>query len=609
VRTSKGSKIAALGLGLALVAAACSSDTKSSPGTTAGGTTTTAAAASTSTTQGGTTTVAAAQGGTITYAAEQEYTSYNNSAADQGLVANTLVLNLLQPGPYVQQPDLTFKLFTDIATSVDVTSQSPQTVVYKLNPAAVWSDGVAIDCKDFYLSWISQNGKATKKNPDYKKPGQKDKDGNEITATLPVFNPAGTTGYENIKSVTCSDNNKTVTTVYDTPYVDYQGLFGSLLPAHIIESNTGVADITKATDAELVKVGDFWNTKFVGFDPKIDVSGSWYVIDSFKPGETLVLKKNPKYWGKPGNADEIVFRQVPDATQQPSALENGDVQVISPQPNPDLLKQLQALSGVTTKTYAGVTFEHYDFNQANPFLKDLKVRQAFAKCIDRQQIVDTLVKPLNPDAVVLNNRMYIPQQPDYKDTSGGGYAKADIAASKALLTSAGFTFGADGIATKGGKKLTLRLGRRDPNTRRQSTNELTIASCKKAGFDLKDDADAKFNSNRLPASDYDIALFAWQNTGLLSSNTSLYVPGGGQNWNNYNNPKIKDLMAQANKEFDAAKRADLMNQVDTILWDDMATLPLFQFTDAIANSDKVSGVVYHGALGVTWNGNDWAVKS
>jgi peptide/nickel transport system substrate-binding protein len=609
VRTSKGSKIAALGLGLALVAAACSSDSKGGTGTTAAPGTTGAPGTTVApgTTTPGTTTAPVA-GGTITYAAEQEYTSYNNGAADQGLVANLLVLNMVQPGPFIQQPDLTLKVFNDIATSVELTSQDPQVVTYKLNPAAVWSDGAPLDCKDFYLAWVANNGKAEKKNPDYTKPSQVDKDGNPITEMLPVFNTASTTGYENISKLECSADNKTVTTTYDTPYVDYQGLFGGMLPAHVIEKNTGVADITKATADELVKVGDFWNTKFVGFDPAIDVSGAWYVIDSFTPGETLVLKKNPKYWGKPGNADEIIFRQVPDATQQPAALENGDVQVISPQPNADLLKQLQAISGVSTEVNSGTTFEHYDFNMANEFLKDLKVRQAFALCIDRQQIVDTLVKTLNDKAEVLNNRIYIPQQPDYKDNSGD-YGKKDIAKSKQLLTDAGFTFGADGIATKGGKKLTLRLGRRDPNARRQSTNELTIASCKEAGFDLKDDAAENFNAERLPASDYDIALFAWQNTGLLSSNTSLYVPGGGQNWNNYNNPKAKELMDAANKEFDAAKRADLMNQVDQLLWTDMVTLPLFQFQEAVAHTDTVTGVVYHGALGVTWNANDWAVKS
>ena len=57
----------------------------------------------------------------------------------------------------------------------------------------------------------------------------------------------------------------------------------------------------------------------------------------------------------------------------------------------DLLAQLQAITGVTTEVDQGVTFEHYDFNQANEFLADPNVRKAFALCIDRQEIVDTLI--------------------------------------------------------------------------------------------------------------------------------------------------------------------------------------------------------------------------
>ena len=333
------------------------------------------------------------------------------------------------------------------------------------------------------------------------------------------------------------------------------------------------------------------------------------VVNESAPGAAIdLLKRNEAYYGTPGTVDEIVFRLVADAAEQPAALENGDVQVISPQPNPDLLAQLQALTGVTTSVEQGVTFEHYDFNQANKFLADVNVRKAFALCIDRQEIVDTLVAPLNPDATVLNNRMYIPSSPDYADNSGD-YGTRDIEAAKALLTESGFTFNADGIAEKDGETLTLRLGRRDPNPRRQSTNELTAASCKEAGFDLVDDAAEDFNAVRLPASDYDIALFAWVATAALSSNTSLYVAGGGQNWNGYNNPEIQTLFDQANVEFDAAKRADLMNQIDKIMWDDMATLPLFQFQELVSASDLVTGVVYNGPLGVTWNANEWAVTA
>ncbi len=555
-----------------------------------------------------TTPPAAPQGGSITYASEQEYTSYNNATADQVLFANTLVLNMVQPGPYISMPDLTLQVWTDMMDSVELTSTDPQVVTYKIKPAAVWEDGAPIDCSDFYLAWISQNGTLTKPNPDYTGPSVLDTNGEAVPETLPVYNAAGTTGYEDISKVECSDDNKTVTTTYSKPYVDYQGLFGGLIPAHAVAAKAGVADVMTQDPAEQAKLGDVWSNGFLGFDPTLALSGSWYKIDSFTPGETLVLKRNDKFFGKPGAADEIIFRLVADAAQQPAALANGDVQVISPQPNPDLLKQLQEISDATASVEQGPTFEHYDFNQANEFLKDPAVRHAFAHCVDRQQIVDTLVKPLNPDATVLENRMYIPAQPQYKDTSNG-QGTFDIEAAKKLLTDAGFTFGADGIAEKDGKKLTLRLGRRDPNPRRQSTNELTIASCKAAGFDLKDDAANDFNSVRLPASDYDIALFAWVATPFQSSSTSIYVTGGGQNWNNYDNPKIKELFDQANVEFDATKRADLMNQIDATLWDDMATLPLFQFQDLVAHNNAIGNVKYNGPLGVTWNANEWTVAA
>ncbi len=611
MRTNKRSKYAALVVGIALIAGACSDDSDS--------TTTTAATEETGggeTTVAGDTTVpdtepAPAGGGTVTYAAEQEYTSYNNATADTTLFANTLVLNTTLPGPFISNPDLTFTLWGDLMASAEVTSEDPQVVEYVVQPEAVWSDGDPIDCDDFYLAWMSGNGKLNKPNPDYTGPGQVDADGAEVPETLPVFNVASTTGYEDISSVECSEDGKTITTTYDTVFADWQVLFGGLLPAHIVEANSGVEDIMavdmEATSPDAEAVGDFWSTGFVGFDPAIAVSGSWFTIDSFTPGQNLILKRNEAFWGTPANLDEIVFLQVPDATQQPAALENGDVQVISPQPNADLVAQLEGIAGITTSIEQGVTFEHYDFNQANVHLADPNVRKAFALCLDREEIVSTLVAPINPDATVLNNRIYIPSSPDYVDGSAE-YAR-DVDAAKALLEESGYVMGDDGVYAKDGNRLSLRLGRRDPNPRRQSTNELAAEQCAEAGFELTDDPAEDMLSVRLPASDYDVILFAWVATAALSSNTSIYVPGGGQNFNNYSNPEIQTLFDQANAEFDPAVRADLMNQIDAILWEDMATLPLFQFQEMVAYSDTVSNVIFNGPLGVTWNANEWALTA
>jgi peptide/nickel transport system substrate-binding protein len=389
-------------------------------------------------------------------------------------------------------------------------------------------------------------------------------------------------------------------------------MFGGLLPAHVVEQGAGVDDLTavNATEAsaESKALGDFWNTGFIEFDPAVAVSGAWYVIDSFTPGQDLILKRNENYYGTPGTVDQIVFLQVPDATQQPAALENGDVQVISPQPNPDLVAQLQAVAGVTTTLHQGVTFEHYDFNQANVHLAKLEVRQALANCIDREEIVATLVAPVNPDATVLNNRMYIPDSPDYVDGSNG--LTRDVDAAKALLEAAGYVMGDDGVyAHPTDGRLSLRLGRRDPNPRRQSNNELFSEQCAEAGVELVDDPAEDFNAVRLPAADYDIALFAWVATPLLSSNTSIYVPGGGQNWNSINIPEVQTLFDQANAELDPVVRADLMNQIDALLWENMATLPLFQFQELVSHSDTIQNVSFNGPTGVTWDANNWVVAT
>lgn len=614
MRNTKRGKFAALALGLALVAGACSDDgdDQQSSDTTTGGSSAPTSAGETTVpdTTTGDTEPSPTGGGSVTYAAEQEYTAYNNATADQVLFANTLVLNVVQPGPFIIQPDFTYELWADMMVSAEVTSEDPQVIEWIVQPDAVWEDGEAIDCDDFYLQWIAQNGKLSHPNPDFTGPGATDAEGNEISETLPDFNAAGTTGYEDISSLECSDDGKTITTTFETPYADWKGLMGGMIPAHVVEAKSGVDDLTTidptTSSDDSIAAGEVWSNGFSGFDPEMALSGAWFDIDSFTPGQNLILKRNENFYGEPAILDEIVFLQVPDATAQPAALENGDVQVISPQPNADLVAQLEGIDGVTTTIEQGLTFEHYDFNQANKHLAKLEVRQAIALCLDREEIVSTLVAPINPDATVLNNRIYVPSAADYADNSGG--LARDVDAAKALLEGAGYTLGDDGVYVDAdGERLSVRLGRRDPNPRRQSTNELAAEQCAEAGIELTDDPSEDFNAVRLPAADYDIALFAWVSTPLLSSNKSIYVEDGAQNWNSYKNPALTGLFDQANAEFDAAVRADLMNQIDQILWDDMATLPLFQFQEMVAYSDVVSNVVFNGPLGVTWNANEWAI--
>ncbi len=76
------------------------------------------------------------------------------------------------------------------------------------------------------------------------------------------------------------------------------------------------------------------------------------------------------------------------------------------------------------------------------------------------------------------------------------------------------------------------------------------------------------------------------------------------------NDQTADLFATANAELDEAAKVDTVNQIDAIIWEDLATIPLFQFADLVANSDTVSNVVANPTQqDITWNAASWSVAS
>lgn len=203
-----------------------------------------------------------------------------------------------------------------------------------------------------------------------------------------------------------------------------------------------MADVIAAADApddaSNAKLYEFWNTGWQ-LNPgelKKDIMPAVgpYMIDAWTAGQSLTLKKNEAWGGTPGAAESIVLRYIED-TAQAQALQNGEVNIMKPQPQVDIVNQLKALGdAVKVQTGDEFSFEHLDFNFKTEF-KDLKVRQAFAKCVPRDQIVNNLLKPQNPNGTILQSRFVFPFQPEYADyISGFGaeqYDKADVAGSKA----------------------------------------------------------------------------------------------------------------------------------------------------------------------------------
>jgi peptide/nickel transport system substrate-binding protein len=531
VHRLRTARLAALLVGLAMVAAACGGggDENESSG-------------------GGTAQIK--DGGTLNYAADQEPTGFNNNTSkDNGTSVYNVVINVY-PQPFHAQPDFTVKMDDALLDSAEQTSDDPQTVVYKIKQDAAWSDGTPLSADDFIYNWKQQNG------------------------TIKDNDVATTTGYDQIKSIEGSDNGKTVTVVFKTPFADWKGLFTGIVPAHYIQKRPGG-----------------WNTG-LDKDPDKIPSGGPFIVKDYTQGQSLTLVRNDKYWGPKAHLDSIVFRFLPESTTQPAALQNNEVDLIYPQPQLDQVTQVKALPDVSSEINFGLSFEHLDFNFKNEHLGDLKVRQAIATGINVQELVDRTVKQFSDKAEPLGNRIWLTGQPQYQDHFGQ-YGKGDTAGATKLLEDAGYTKGADGIYAKGGKKLSVRFSTTAGNKLRETQGELFQAQMKEIGVEIKiaNVDSTKFFGEWLPNGNYDIADFAWVGTPFaISSNRDIYRTGGGSNYGKYANKKVDDLFTQANSETDEAKSAELGNQIDQQITADMATIPLYTKPTFIAYRNNFANI-------------------
>ena len=64
-----------------------------------------------------------------------------------------------------------------------------------------------------------------------------------------------------------------------------------------------------------------------------------------------------------------------------------------------------------------------------------------------------------------------------------------------------------------------------------------------------------------------------------------------------------------NRELDKDKQLALLKQIDTLLWTDLATIPLFAFPDIVATDKKVENVEMNATQqDLTWNAQEWSLK-
>ncbi len=554
-------------------------------------------------------------GGTITVATTNALTSFNGDTPQSNLDTNGMVGYLtgvsggLGLGSFMTLDPQFNVVKEESFGTYEKISDEPLTVRYTLNEGLKWSDGEPITADDMLFAWAQGSG--------YFDDATIDPATGEVTSGTQYFQLAGsTTGLDTTSFPEISDDNLSMTITYSEPYVDWELVNMIGKPAHVVAEKAGVSleefvqvlnetpEGDPANPAEpnevLRAAADFWNTGYdvtsMPEDESLLVSSGPFVVTGFTPEADVTLERNPEYTGDNApNYDTLIIRFIGDANAQVTALQNGEVNAIYPQASADTLTALQN-ANATTHEGDQLSYDHVDLKFAGVF-EDQNVREAFLKTIPRQQILDSIITPVNPEAEVLNSQIYVPANEDYDaavEASGyDEYNEPDIEGARELL---------------GGATPTVRILYNSENPNRVDSFNAIRQSAEQAGFVIEDLGSPDWGS-LLAGADYDASIFGWISPGAGNAGLpQIFKTGGGGNYNGYSNPEVDELVDQTQVELDPARLEELKIQIDAHTKEDAYGLPLFQLPGLFADNGTVEGIEYFGGqTGIVWNAQDWTL--
>lgn len=198
------------------------------------------------------------------------------------------------------------------------------------------------------------------------------------------------------------------------------------LPSFAIQSPTALqefnADEVGGT-AEAPVLSEYAQGNPVGTGP--------FKFESWAPGESVTLSAYEDYWGDQGQVQEVIFQVIGDTTARRQALESGSIDgydLVAP-------ADLGALedAGFTLVNRDPFNILYLAMNQADPALADIRVRQAIAQAIDKEQLVTQVL----PEGTEVAQEFMPPVVIGWnEDVTTYDY---DPEAAKALLAEAGYS--------------------------------------------------------------------------------------------------------------------------------------------------------------------------
>ncbi|WP_239617580.1 peptide ABC transporter substrate-binding protein [Cohnella mopanensis] len=473
--------------------------------------------------------------------------------------ASFTILGAISEGLYRLDKDMNPE--PALAAELPTISEDGLTYTIKLRDGLVWADGSPLTAKDFVYSYQRTLDPATKASYAFiltwLKGGQAVQDAKTPEELK--------TAQENLGVKAIDDKTLEITLDIPRAYFTAQLAFLNYYPQkqEFVEAQGSKS----GADAD----------KVLGAGP--------FVLTKWDHEQQLVLEKNPKYWDAANvKLDKVTLNIVKDTSTGLNLYESKKTDYAD-------------IKGDQMKPYEGKTELHrkselvtgyLNFQQTKvPAFANVKVRQALSMAIDRQGLVDVVLKNGS-----VASTGYVPNGnsdgngEEFRKVVGDTEVAFDAAKAKALL--------AEGLAEVGITSLPqLSVIGDDTETGKKMLEYLVSQWKTNLGITVL--AEPLPHATRLErelGKNYTIVSTLWgADYNDPMTWLDMYVSGGPFNTQDWKNAKYDELIKGAEKELDNKVRAEKMHEAEKILLEEAAVFPLFFRSSPFLIKDKVEGLI------------------
>lgn len=446
-----------------------------------------------------------------------------------------------------------------------ITTEDNKNFIVHINDDATWSDGNPITAYDVEYSFLRLASPIVA----------------NATLVYNVFEGVGDDGFveegaTGVSGVQVIDD-KTIqfTTKEPMSMITFQSAYACYLhtmPKHVIE---------KFSEAELT-TQDWFNHPDV-------VSGPFMVTD-YDTDHYISYVANKNYWKGAPKIDKLNIKIV-DSSQVYSGLQSGEIDVthhtMTNIPQEDM-ESIEALDNVNVVYGSPVTNQSVFIQTEN--IPDVRVRQALVYAIDRQKIVDELLK--GHGEVVEG---FLSSASPYYDDSITPYGY-DPEKAKELLAEAGW----DGSQT-------LRFFVNSGDGTFVNAAQMMVAQWAAVGIKVEvQTVDLATLMSMAGSTDYDLFAVQYTYPPIDPSVDIAWLLSGAESWTGYSDPSIDEALGKVGTTEDIAGLKELYATIDKKVQEDVPMFSAYIISPQGAFSKRLTNV-HANVYGFFNNIQEWDV--